>query len=397
MLAELVNGYDPGGFDHLYTQNTDLQLTDWGTSIGQNGPHYGAAMLFTTYFLDRYGEDATKALVAEQKNGMESIDTALAELDIRDPLTGEIVTSEDVFADWAVTNILGDPEVSDGRYHYSIYPDAPLASPSIAIPTCPTVRTTYDIAQYGVDYIKISCNGDFSLSFDGNATTTLLPVNPFSGNAYFWSNMGDHSNMFLERRFDLTEVQGKVEMTYQTWYDLERDYDYVFVSASTDGVSWQLINTTSCTYANPSGNSYGCGLNGQSIGWQKESVDLSPYAGGEVTVRFDYITDAAVNGDGMVIDDIQVDAIGYFTDFEKDDGGWIGEGFVRIKNILPQFFRVSLITYGNQVSVMPLLLDENNQAHIEINIGEDIESIILVVSGTTPYTRQRAVYQISID
>ncbi len=397
MLAELVNGYDPGGFDRLYTQNTDLQLTNWGTSTGQNGPHYGAAMLFTTYFLDRFGEDATKALVAEQKNGMESIDTALADLNIHDPLTGEIITSEDVFADWAVTNILGDPEVSDGRYHYSIYPNAPLASPSTTIPACPTERTTYDIAQYGVDYIKISCRGEYSLSFDGNASTTLLPVHPYSGDTYFWSNMGDHANMFLERRFDLTEVRGKVEMTYQTWYDLERDYDYVFVSASTDEISWEILNTTSCTYANPSGNSYGCGLNGQSDGWHQESVDLSPYSGEEVTVRFDYITDAAVNGDGMVIDDIRVDAIGYFTDFEADDGDWYSEGFVRIKNILPQFFRVSIITYGDQVSVRTLPLDEYNQTQVEISVGDDIESIILVVSGTTPYTRQRAVYQITIE
>jgi immune inhibitor A len=69
MLAEIVNGYNPGGFDRLYIQNTDLQLTDWGATIGQNGPHYGAAMLFTTYFYDRFGKEVTQALVAEQKNG----------------------------------------------------------------------------------------------------------------------------------------------------------------------------------------------------------------------------------------------------------------------------------------------------------------------------------------
>ena len=127
-------------------------------------------------------------------------------------------------------------------------------------------------------------------------------------------------------------------MTYQTWYDLELDYDYVFVSASIDGISWQILNSTSCTMNNPSGNSYGCGLTGASDGWQLEQVDLTPFAGKLVSLRFDYITDAAVNGNGFALDDIRIDAINYFTDFEADDGGWLGEGFVRIQNVLPQSF-----------------------------------------------------------
>lgn len=396
MLAELVNGYDPGGFDYLYVLNTDRQLTDWGSEVGENGPHYGAALLFTTYFLDRFGEETTKALMAEQKNGMESIDAVMSDLDIRDPLTGDLITAEKIFADWAVTNYLGDPNVSDGRYHYSIYPDAPLASLSSTITTCPADPSILDIAQYGVDYIKIACSGDYTLTFEGSTTTSLLPVDPFSGESYLWSNIGDHSNMSLERSFDLTDVSGRVEMTYQAWYDLEKDYDYVFISASIDKENWQILNSTSCTTANPSGNSYGCGLNGYSDGWQLETVDLTPYAGQEVTIRFDYVTDAAVNGDGMVIDDIRVDAIGYFTDFEQDNGGWYGEGFVRIQNSLPQFFQVSMITFGDQINVIPVRLDENNQASMEITIGGDIKSVVLVVSGTTPYTRQRAVYQLEV-
>ena len=42
-------------------------------------------------------------------------------------------------------------------------------------------------------------------------------------------------------------------------------------------------------------------------------------------------------------------------------------------------------------------LDENNQFEIDISLGQDIESIILVISGTTPYTRQRAVYQVEVE
>lgn len=397
MLAELINGFDPGGFDYSYIINPDLQLTDWGTEVGDNGPHYGAAMLFTTYFLDRFGEDATKAVVAHDANGMESIDIVLKELDIKDPLTGMIISAEDVFADWAVANLLGDSQVADGRYFYYLYPNAPTASPGTLYPNCPAGPATATVSQFGVDYVEILCPGDYTINFTGNLATTILPTNPYSGDYFFWSNMGDHSNMSLERDFDLTQVSTPVEMTYQTWYDLEEDYDYVFVSGSTDGETWQILNSTSCTLDNPSGNSYGCGLNGKSSGWQQETVSLDVYAGQNVTIRFDYVTDAAVNGVGMVIDDIRVEAIDYFTDLEMDSGGWETAGFVRIQNGLPQNFRISIISFGDEISVTPLVIDELNQASLAFSIGDDVDSVILVISGTTPYTRQKATYQIEID
>jgi len=396
MLAELINGFDPGGFDFSYVMNPDLQLTDWGDEVGSNGPHYGAAMLFTTYFLDRFGEDATKAVVAHDKNGMESIDAVLKELDLRDPISKEALLAEDVFVDWTVANFLGDPEVADGRYYYNIYPSAPLASATQSLTSCPAEPMGFRVFQFGVDYIDISCEGDYTLSFRGNTSEAILPTDPYSGDYFYWSNMGDHSNMSIERSFDLTGVTGPVEMTYQTWYDLEKDYDYAYVSASVDGESWEILNSTSCTMANPSGNSYGCGLNGKTGGWQQESVDLSTYSGENVTLRFDYATDAAVNGVGMVIDDVRVDAIDYFSDFEEDDGGWQAEGFVRIQNALPQTFRVSMITFGEETEVTYLELDENNIASVDISIGDDVKSVVLVVSGTTPVTRQKANYELGI-
>lgn len=397
MLAELINGFDPGGFDYSYINNPDLQLTDWGTDVGGNGPHYGASLLFTTYFLDRFGDEATQAVVTHDENGMESIDIVLAELGISDPLTGELITAEDVFTDWAVANILGDKSVGDGRYDYHIYPGAPVAGPGITFPTCPMGQTSYDVAQYGVDYVEITCPGEYTLNFSGNTGISILPTTTYSGDYFFWSNMGDHSNMSLEQRFDLTEVEAPVEMTYHTWYDLEEDYDYVFVSASTDEEKWQILNTTSCTTEDPSGNSYGCGLNGKTNGWQLESVDLSQFAGQDVTIRFDYVTDAAVNGVGMVIDDIEIAAVDYFSDFEDDQGGWEAEGFVRIQNLLPQDFRISMIRIGEETEILPVELDENNQAKLNINIENEGDSVILVISGTTPVTRQKAQYSIEID
>jgi hypothetical protein len=100
-VGVFLNNYDVGGKDWVYASDPDLQLTTWGDSVGNNGPHYGQAFLYLTYFLDRFGEDATKALTSNPENDIPSVEDTLAQLDITDPLTGEIVTADDVLLDWA--------------------------------------------------------------------------------------------------------------------------------------------------------------------------------------------------------------------------------------------------------------------------------------------------------
>ena len=84
------------------------------------------------------------------------------------------------------------------------------------------------MAQFGVDYIRVSCEGTYALNFSGATTEVILPTDAYSGDYFFWSNSGDHANMSLEKEFDFTDVNGPIEMTYQTWYEIEKDYDYVY-------------------------------------------------------------------------------------------------------------------------------------------------------------------------
>jgi bacillopeptidase F (M6 metalloprotease family) len=202
--------------------------------------------------------------------------------------------------------------------------------------------------------------------------------------------------MRLSQQFDLISVSGPISLSFKTWYDLEEDYDYVFLSATTDQQKWDILQTPSCTSDNPSGNSYGCGYNGTSLGWITEVVDLSAYAGKVVTLQFDYVTDAAVNGTGFFIDDFRIDTIGYVSDLEQDEGGWNAEGFVRIQNVLPQSFDLAIITYGDEVSIQHMTVDENNGLSAQITIDRSVDSVVIVVSGTTPYTRLKAAYQLEL-
>ena len=125
-------------------------------------------------------------------------------------------------------------------------------------------------------------------------------------------------------------------------------------------------------------------------------MDLSAFAGTEVTLRFDYVTDAAVNGIGMAMDDFRLDAIGYASDLEQDAGGWEGTGFVRLMNALPQTYSLTMISVGKQTRVQNISLEADNSTTFEVTIDEDVEKIVLVVSGTTPFTREKAVYQVEV-
>jgi len=395
-LAAFLNGYDPGGFDYIFSINPDHQLNDWPTDSSATTPYYGASFLFVNYFLERFGEEATKALVAHPDNGLDSIDSVLASLTANDPLTGQVIQADDVFVDWTLTNYLNDPRIGDGRFAYTQYRNAPTVNDTEVFTACDGRSQTRTVKQYGADYIRFNCQGSFTLEFQGNSEVGVLPVDAYSGNYAFWSNKGDESNMTLTREFDFTGVESPIQLSYRTWYDLEEDYDYLYLVASEDnGQTWQIVTTPSCTTENPSGNSYGCGYNGKTNGYVEEVIDLSRFAGKKILLRFEYVTDAAVNGEGLLLDDVSIPAINYFTDFESDEGGWQANGFVRIQNRLPQTFRLSLIYLGTNPRVEYLQLDEYQSLRHTVQLTEPTEPVVLVISGTTRFTRQPASYTFS--
>lgn len=401
-LATVLNGYTHGGFVFLYVTDPDLQLNDWPNDQNATTPHYGAALLFLTYFLDRFGAEATQALVADPANGFESVDNVLAQLDITDPQTGDLIRADDVMVDWAVANYLDDVDVADGRYGYNEYTEV-LGFPASAgedFGDCEAGENLRSVAQYGVDYISIACQGDVTLRFEGSNRTQLVPANAYSGNYAYWSNKGDESDMTLTRAFDFSEVSGALTLSYQTWFDIETDWDYVYLLASTDnGDNWTFLETPSGTASNPLGNNYDFGYTDLSSGrsqseWILENVDLSEYAGEKVLLRFEYITDAAINGEGFLVDDVAIEELGYFEDFENGNGGWVGAGFARVQNVLPQTFRLALITFGDETTVQIIEVPDTNQIDIPLDFDE-IDEAVLVVTGTTRFTRQAAVYSFS--
>jgi hypothetical protein len=397
-LAVLLNGFSVGGADWTYVQDTDLQLNTWSDiNSSDSFSHYGVSFLFMDYFLNRFGRDATRALVHNPKNGLSGIDDTLRTLGIVDGSTGRILTAEDIMADFAVALLLQDTSYENGRYGFENYSAIPGLESVQEIGSCPVPERKTNVAQYGIDYYLLPCSGPVNIFFSGQTSQKVLPVDPQDGKYYVWSNRGDQSDMTLTRAFDLP-AGSPATLQYDLWYDLEQDYDYTYLEASVDdGKTWTIVRTPSGTDTNSTGNNYGWGWTGVSSGgtdpaWVHEQADLSPYAGKHVLVRWEYITDAAVNGEGLIVDNIRIPEISYAADFEDGLDGWDGKGFVRMQNVLPQSYRVLVVRRGAHLSVEELPLDDCMSGSVSIT-AEDGEEVYLIVVGTARFTNQKAPYQ----
>jgi hypothetical protein len=392
-LAVELNGYDTGGFTFYFAIDPDIQLNFWpGNEQGDSTPHYGASYLFMKYLMDRFGLESIRELVANKNVGLTSIDEVFGP---KKPELSNGFASEKIFQDWSIANYIAGVGSSAANTGYKNTSIIPAFFPTETL-TCDSDWQTRTVSQFGSDYIAVDCPGAFRVEVTGREEVSLLPIEPYSGETYFWSNYGDSSSMTLTQTFDLRNVEGDITLDYWSWYDIESDYDYLYLLGSTDGENWDLLSPGRCTRNDPTGSNYGCAYNGRSDGWVYESVDLSRYTGNQVTLQFEYVTDLAVNGDGFVIDDISIEAIQYFTDFELDTGGWEGRGFVRVKNRLPQNFgytALSSFVLEDQENVISVGGLEINQ--ILDPADQDFQPVI-VINGLTRTTRIPAEYSIRV-
>jgi hypothetical protein len=388
-LSELARELAKGDSDsaRIAVAQPDTQLNAWEPLGAGNGPHYAASHLFIRYLLEHYGGfEAARRLLAEPADGIAGIDAYLAPYG---------VTFDAVFADWVIANYLDDP--NGGPYSHA---DAEVEVSS------PTTLTDYGegedtVHQFAADYVEVElAEGDAIFSFDGEQAVKAIPNEPYSGRGQWWSGRGDAIDSTLTGEFDLTGIESAT-LTFQTWYDIEDHWDYGYVMASSDGgSSWQILSGRHTSEENPLGLSYGPAYTGKSGGdspaWVEESIDLSPFAGQKILLRFEYITDEAVNLDGWAIDDIAIPELAFFDDAEEE-GRWQAQGFQRLEGPLTQRFVVQVIEIGESTSVRTLPLDEANQGEIRLSgFGATLDRAAIVVAAASDGTTQTAPYRYSL-
>jgi hypothetical protein len=251
------------------------------------------------------------------------------------------------------------------------------------------------LPPYGTQYYQVDNSGPVVVSFTGSTLARLTPLDPPNGQFVWYSNRGDESEFSLTRSFDLTGLD-KATLNYKIWYELEEFFDFAYVEVSTDGgESWQVLETAHGTSEDPKTTSYGIGYTGATIEWLEESIDLSPYAGQAIQLRFEVITDLSTNRDGIQIDDIEIPELGYFDGAEDDSGGWEARGFIRSGNFVPANWIVWLVKPGSPMDITRIELSPEQTAEFEIDgLGEEVPFAALVVSPTAPVTTMDLNYEL---
>lgn len=386
-----------------YLSQPNTQLTDWNAQAGARAANYGGSLLFLIYLYERFGLNAIHDLSLDPSpRGWDSVERVADEY-------GDI-NAETVFADWVTVNLLhslnaGDViaingwEGGDGRdisrpYTYTSLP--PLITPSLTAEIREMPYSTSETATpFSTDYYVVQdLSGMTSLNFTVTASddTRLVPTDVAGQAAY--SNRADLSDTRLTRRFDLSSVDA-ASLDFRVWYDLEHDWDFGYVMVSRDGETWETLDTLHTTRSDPNAVAYGAGYTGESGGWLEDSASLDAYAGGEVYVRFEMITDDAVNRPGMVIDDVRIDAIGYAENFDAGLGDWASEGWIVTDNRLPARFVVQMAV----ITDSGVLLSRSQRPGgglISVALPEDARQAWIMVSPLAPVTTVPVAYSLEV-
>lgn len=214
----------------------------------------------------------------------------------------------------------------------------------------------YDVAHAGVRS-RHTLGANVPATKKAQAVFVLLPDKkrvdnvgaPATGTQFFYSGSGDALNNSMTK---ISGVTGGA-LTAKVRYDIEADFDYAFVEASSNsGTSWLPVatNLSSPAATDQSGfNTSGTGLSGVSAGYATGAyVNLTAtLPAGTNALRVRYQTDGALSRPGLSIDDMAIGGSSVGT-AETDTEGWVFNGFRRTTGTEESFHLNAYIAENRQ-------------------------------------------------
>lgn len=389
-LCEAANGF-PVQHAQTFLRLPDTQLNDW-PELEQSQASYGTAYLFLEFLRQQAGgDDLINAFIDK------GIDTP-AQMDQVLRARGQ-KGIDDFYADFVAANAFLATQSADRA---TSYPNgAPAREPSgpsaqDRMTTGGKLATT--VHNYAARYLELP-RGPLAIKFNGAVRTRLLPVEAHSGTAVWWSDRADGLDSCLTRDVDMTKATSP-KLSFWTWYDIEKDYDYAYIAVSTDGgAHWVTLPASATTTDDPNGQNLGNAYTGASGGekpvWIRQEVDLSAYAGKQIQVRFEYVTDGALSLHGFAVDDIEIP--GVLTDDAETDRGWNADGFVRSTNLVAQKFVVQLLRFTDKGATVERHQVDGGTLQIDADTTNDKRPPLLAVTGIAVRTTQAATFEVSVD
>lgn len=227
----------------------------------------GGTQLFLNYLAQRFGTDVIRDLFLAS-GGVGAVDKALEAHNAEDLITGEQVTMRDVYADFAIANLVNLP-LGDGRYvhnggnfdrqklaHAQFIPDltAPVAFPDVSVLPFATRYFSYTAPR--------AQTVEASLQSPEFQARLPVPTDHDPADRFYWSGQGAGRDATLTRTLDLSGVDSAT-LTFDAWHDLADGWNYGYVSVSTDdGATWTALPTQTTISGSRYGTTYGSAFAG---------------------------------------------------------------------------------------------------------------------------------------
>lgn len=131
------------------------------------------------------------------------------------------------------------------------------------------------------------------------------------------------NNLDINATLDPFSLQGFTSATLSFWtkYDLETNWDYIYLEISTNGINWTQLDQFTGTQTN----------------WVKKQYPLTIYLDEPfIQIRFNFVSDYSITRDGMNIDNFEISVVGegYKHHQIQIPEGWSGiSSYIALPNI----------------------------------------------------------------
>jgi len=158
-----------------------------------------------------------------------------------------------------------------------------------------------------------------------------VDLTPPDGSKEWYSTMGDNLDVTLTTTNKVSVPAGSPTLQIKTWYEIEQDYDWGFVWASTNGTTWTSLQSAGNTQS-AGGGVYGLTGDGTGKWGAPITYDLSAFAGQQVYLQFEYYTDIGVAMRGWEVTDINLNGTP-IADAAFTNDGWVKtDGVYRVSS-----------------------------------------------------------------